>query len=218
LALLWVFGITFWAYSGYRTSAFNTGGGSGNTNYAGSLVRENLMYDFSYVVARWPQINTVLLTKGTTSGGAVASDRIWLPSGYEVEDAGAWNLTAPLRRFSVFGTGSMSFAWLRNADPLMINSVEGVGSDGFHGFSQVTNSNVVRPALHISLEAIQAAAEDGAGGGAVPPGGNGNNNNNNNEDRGVNIAARTVVVSFLVVFAIVLFIIAARKAFGRRRG
>ena len=160
--------VTFWAYGGYRLSNYNEVG-AGNV-YSNSVLRTNLINDYTYLLARFPNLPENILPKGTNAHGAVPTDRFWIPSVQEVQNGDVWDLNSHLRSFPAFGTATSS--WLRSATATgTVNAITAntTGDINLTGTAVVTVGLVVRPALHISLALLQEAAETGAGGGIIRP-------------------------------------------------
>jgi len=201
--------VTFWAVDGYRTSVFNTAAvGSPSSDYSVSILRENLLNDYAYIAARFPTLLDSILTKNTTSENAVVADRIWIPSVLEVGIGGVWAMTPSLRSFDAFHGNDN--AWLRTAATAnLAYFLTADGSVENASLVPLSNQLVVRPALHISLAAIQEAAESGAGGGAiVPPG-----NNVSDNVRTARIVGGILGGLFFILLVAVMF----KYLFGRRR-
>jgi len=190
--------VTFWAVECYRNTSFN----SDDVNiYTVSLLRTNLLDDSNYILARFPNLLDGILTKGTNSANAVSYDRFWIPSAGEVEDGGYWGLTSELRSFVPHDIPNNS-AWLRSF-PAGASTVSTVSPAGAIITAQVWSARGVRPALHVSLSAIQEAADTGAGGGIVPP----PNNNNNNNYRGSAWRAIRMSIGGVFIAAVLILII-----------
>jgi len=179
--------VTFWASDSYRSIGFMSTS-SMYPVYSESILRQFLLSDFNNLTSEIPNLNNHVLIKGTTIDGAVASDRIFIPSLQEVQNSGTWGLNTALRSFPRMGdAASFGRVWLRTPatfNPLLGGLVSYNGSTSA-GLGTGSHSRI-RPALHISLQSLQEAADDGAGGGTVRPpddnngGGNNNNNNGNN--------------------------------------
>ena len=181
--------VTFWASDSYRSIGFMSTS-SMYPVYSESILRQFLLSDFTHLTSEIPNINNHILIKGSSVDGAVAGDRIFIPSLQEVQNGGTWGLNTALRSFPRMGdAASFGRVWLRT--PASFNPLLGglVSYNGSVSAGLGTGSHSrVRPALHISLQSIQEAADVGAGGGTVRPpddnNGNGNNNNNNGNNSG----------------------------------
>ncbi|MCL2861203.1 MAG: hypothetical protein FWE22_02205 [Firmicutes bacterium] len=214
--------VTFMASTSYRFSEFQSS--NDESNYNLSTVRENLLGDFDYIQRRIPNVNNHILNKGSTADFAVATDRIWLPSLYEVQDGTGWTLNNNLRR--PVETNN-HHSWLRSGNSYTFGEVQDYfvyiisSLDGSLSVISVRDVNLrgIRPAIHISLSSLQDASEDGASGGAVRPPDE-NNNNNNNEEEHDRVATWIIIVSVIVgllVLAIIINIFAWIFSRKRRR-
>jgi len=195
--------VTFWAYDGYRSSVFGSG------LYPVSFIRDNLLFDSNYILARFPNLLDYILTKGTDANEAVPYDRFWVPSAQEVGNGEAWGLNTALRLFPQFDDNP--FTWLRSWNSSGFSFISWNGSILDAGGSSTVAA--VRPALHISLSAIQEAADTGAGGGVVPPP---NNNNRGSAWRAISMSIGGVFIAAVLILIIVVIINLISKIKHRR--
>jgi len=185
--------LTFLAAAPYRNSPFSTTGG---LCYLVSDLRANLITDFNYLNTRLGGLSDYILPLGAVptnhnheAARVNENDRIWIPSRYEFITR--WRLTS--HGLATFDNGSFNArSWLRNQSTTGAVSISTMSSAGALG-TIIGSYRVysVRPALHISLQSIIDAANDGASGGTVASpdqNGNGSSNNNNNDYANDNLA------------------------------
>ncbi|MCL2229346.1 MAG: InlB B-repeat-containing protein, partial [Firmicutes bacterium] len=176
--------IAMWAVQAYRSSMFmspetwpalrlqwpriNT------HRYYYSLLRQNLLSDFTSLQTTMPKINNIVLPKGETAYN-IAYDRIWLPSGGNrygdrgsinpdigeiggsATEAGLWGFTSNSERLSVSLITTRSHGGV-GIDNLWVVDLNG----GFHFRGGVASfsDNFIRPALYLSASALQYAIDN----------------------------------------------------------
>ena len=161
--------VTLWATGAYRTSQFhnNTTSGTGGHNmplYRDSLVRTNLLHDFNHLLNSSMIDSEIILPYGSDHDGANPSDIIWLPSENHavVLNGDNWNWwglsTAQSRPFHSHGSGNWN-SWLRTSANNQVDSAVVINQSFNRDWRAGTTSHGIRPALHLSLSALQNAAD-----------------------------------------------------------
>ncbi|MCL2556833.1 MAG: hypothetical protein FWE03_07480, partial [Firmicutes bacterium] len=149
--------ITLWASGAYRNSQFHgallpeNGNNHRVEEYRNSLLRSNLTRDFEGITSVVPSILSYILAHGTSTDGANAEDRIWIPSWQEINTE--WGLSEDEKRFEP--NGFWRNAWLRSHSPsFMANAHIMLSETGVVSSANATLVCAVRPALHLSLRAL----------------------------------------------------------------
>lgn len=220
--------VTFWASEPHRASVFTTT--LSEIRYSHGIIRQRLIADYTYLAARMSRLNNHILRQGTIGANAVAADRLWLPSMAEVENGGAWgfSMNTERARFSLGAIADLHINvvayndWLRDTiiEPCQSINAQVVRNNGSITSLRYCSSMdfrplflliyaTVRPALHISLSSLQAAASGNVGGGDTnpPPDDNNSSNNSGNNDYAANnlIWALLIGLTGGVIVIILLF-------------
>ncbi|MCL2846676.1 MAG: S8 family serine peptidase [Firmicutes bacterium] len=160
--------VTLWASQVYRNSIFHSRVhdvvGNPNTDwrvlpYRDSMLRSNLLADWNGIASGLPNIGNHILPHGTTAHGANASDPLWIPSfwpgsGGELD---VWNL--PQGLMTAEWSGAIAGTWLRDVSTTHPNNVRVVlANNGTTAWIWGDNQRWVRPAIHLSLSSLLAAA------------------------------------------------------------
>ncbi|MCL2556835.1 MAG: M64 family metallo-endopeptidase, partial [Firmicutes bacterium] len=151
--------ITIWAAGAYRNSRFNALESGVMPPYSRSELRNNLLTDWGGVTSSIPRINNYILRHGSSLVGANANDPIWIPSDEEIRlDWGLGNTGyAQYRRFQMNEFNER--AWTRTIRSAgYANQKWTIPYDGgTRLWVTGTTQRAVRPALHLSLSALQEA-------------------------------------------------------------
>ncbi|MCL2570678.1 MAG: hypothetical protein FWE16_05770, partial [Firmicutes bacterium] len=167
--------IAMWSWNAYRTARFNPMAPNNinlpiHTNYLSSELRTNILNDFNGLPNAITE-NSAIITADFIArpsidgfGGPRITDRIWLPSRFQV--AYEWNpsvfeVGSPSSQFRPFQTTSLNSGWLSSAfnQGTTVQTVDLTGGASLTGTSNIweVRNNVI-PALFLDRQILETHA------------------------------------------------------------
>ena len=184
---------TWWMSGAYRDYVFNHSSSLPSNQYnAQTSLRNRINNDFDALLnstfpsaggnivtpaqlpGQWQTQGqtTFLTTNNNNMQASVSSDRIWLPSSFEIgrDPGNLWNTSSAE---SVFTTNNFDvwFAWLRGSGQGSQTHLRGVANDDGRVTGWVPSDEIraVRPALHLTLGNIATGVDPGPSTPTRPP-------------------------------------------------